>query len=76
VAFGQVFVLADQHDCVGPEAFGISSGLVRVVVRQSGADAFGLADIGKLSVLSVFIGSDQDVHAWPFDLGKCFPNPA
>ena len=33
VALGQVLVLADQHDRVGPEAFGIATRLIRVVIR-------------------------------------------
>ena len=62
MALGEVLVLADQHDRVGPEAFGIATGLIRVVIRQSSADAFGLADVSKLPVLRIFIGADQDVR--------------
>lgn len=75
MALGQVLVLADQHDRVGPEAFGIATGLIRVVMRQSSADAFGLADVRKLPVLRVIVGPDQDVDAWSFDLGESLPNP-
>jgi hypothetical protein len=75
VALGQVLVLADQNHRIGPEALGIATSFIRIVIRQASTDAFGLANIRKLPVLRVFVGADQDVDAWPFNLGESFTNP-
>lgn len=70
MAFGQVLVLADQHDRIGPEILAVATHLVRVVCPQPITDAFGFADIGQLPVRFALVLADQDVDAWPLDLGE------
>lgn len=60
---------------MGPETLGVAPCLISIVIRQTSTDAFGLADIRKLPVLRVLIGTDQDVYAGPLDLGESFANP-
>ncbi|MEX2375221.1 MAG: hypothetical protein WD942_06490 [Dehalococcoidia bacterium] len=72
VALGQVLVLADQDDRIGPETFGVTPCLVGVVICQAGADTFGFANVRKLPILRVFVGADQDVDTRSLDLRKCF----
>jgi hypothetical protein len=70
VAFGEVFVLAQQHDRIGPEI----ARRISAEGRQPAATHLGFANLTKPPPRLGLVSADQDINPTPLNLRKCIPD--